>query len=311
MKYFFFTKRRPHWLALSRLAMGSAGGLLLTATWSQGMTLAQTTKADASSEKSLQPTALLAQENDLPQSVRSAVIQAAANRAGIPADQFEVVAAEQRDWPDGCLGLGEPGTLCTQAIVPGWRVVVGAEGQQWMFRTDETGSQVALATTEGSNGSDQSYTDIQGHWAQFCIQQLNQQGTISGYPNNTFRPNNSITRAEYAAMLNQAFPQVEPERGATNFTDVPASFWGQEAIQTAYRKGFLSGYPNQQFRPNDLISRVETFVALASGLDYGPPRRGRSDPGVYLYGFGDNSFLRLWTTGGHHPTGSSHSALCQ
>jgi hypothetical protein len=271
MKYFFFTKRRPHWLALSRLAMGSAGGLLLTATWSQGMTLAQTTKADASSEKSLQPTALLAQENDLPQSVRSAVIQAAANRAGIPADQFEVVAAEQRDWPDGCLGLGEPGTLCTQAIVPGWRVVVGAEGQQWMFRTDETGSQVALATTEGSNGSDQSYTDIQGHWAQFCIQQLNQQGTISGYPNNTFRPNNSITRAEYAAMLNQAFPQVEPERGATNFTDVPASFWGQEAIQTAYRKGFLSGYPNQQFRPNDLISRVETFVALASGLDYGPP----------------------------------------
>jgi hypothetical protein len=124
----------------------------------------------------------------------------------------------------------------------------------------------ALAQTE-----DQLYTDIEGHWAQSCIQRLSQQGTVSGYPDSTFRPNSPITRAEYAALLNQAFPNVEFQRGTTNFTDVSDTYWGQDAIQTAYRKGFLSGYPNQEFRPSELVSRVESFVALASGLDYGTP----------------------------------------
>ncbi len=117
----------------------------------------------------------------------------------------------------------------------------------------------------------QTYSDIQGHWAENCIQQLTQKKIISGYPNNTFRPNEIITRAEYAAMMNQAFPDVAAEREAINFTDVPSGYWGEEAISTAYRKGFLSGYPNQQFQPNKFISRVQAFVALASGLDYSIP----------------------------------------
>lgn len=117
----------------------------------------------------------------------------------------------------------------------------------------------------------QTYSDISGHWAETCIQQLSQQNIISGYPNNTFRPNEAITRAEYAALINQAFPSVEAEREAINFTDVPANYWGQDAIRTAYRKGFLSGYPGQTFRPNNFIERVEAFVALSSGLDYPTP----------------------------------------
>ncbi|MEQ8973301.1 MAG: S-layer homology domain-containing protein [Coleofasciculus sp. C1-SOL-03] len=117
----------------------------------------------------------------------------------------------------------------------------------------------------------QNYSDIQGHWAQQCIQGLTQQGVVSGYPDQTFRPDNVITRAEYAAMIDQAFPNTSLERNAINFKDVSASYWGQDAIQNTYRKGFLSGYPGQVFKPNDLIQRVEAFVALASGLDYESP----------------------------------------
>jgi hypothetical protein len=231
--------------------------------------------------------------SNLPESVRTAVINAAANRTGIPANQFAVVEAEQRDWPDGCLGLGEPGTLCTQVIVPGYRVVVQANQQEWIFRTDDTGSQVKLAATRNLGGNNQSYTDIEGHWAQACIQRLSQQGTVSGYPDNTFRPNSPITRAEYAALLNQAFPEVQPERGTTNFVDIPADYWGQEAIQTAYRKGFLSGYPNQEFRPNQLVSRVETFVALASGLDYGTPDNASA---ILVAAYGDAAAIPAYAT---------------
>jgi len=135
--------------------------------------------------------------------------------------------------------------------------------------------------------------DIEGHWAQSCIQRLSQQGTVSGYPDNTFRPNSSITRAEYAALLNQAFPDIASQRGATDFVDVYESYWGQEAIQTAYRRGFLSGYPNQEFRPSELVSRVETFVALASGLDYATPDNVQ---GILATAYGDAAAIPAYAT---------------
>ena len=261
MKYFVSRRNPANLLLLSRVALLSVGCLLASSAWNSSV--AQTSL--------INETAIAQAATDLPQDVRNAVINDAASRADLPASQFTVVTATQQDWPDGCLGLAEPGVGCTQAIVPGWSVTVSANQQEWIYRTDATGSQVRLAQETTAPSGDQAYTDIQGHWAQSCIQRLSQQNILSGYPDNTFRPNNSITRAEYAALVNQAFPNVQSTRDAVNFTDVPVYYWGQEAIQTAYSKGFLSGYPNQQFRPNDLVSRVEAYVALASGLDYTIP----------------------------------------
>lgn len=116
-----------------------------------------------------------------------------------------------------------------------------------------------------------TYSDIEGHWAQACIQNLSQQGIVSGYPNGTFRPNGIINRAEFAALVNKAFPDLAAERSAIDFQDVSPDYWGQEAIQTAYRKGFLVGYPGQVFRPTQVIPRVQAFVALTSGLNYAIP----------------------------------------
>lgn len=155
------------------------------------------------------------------------------------------------------------------------------------------GSQARLANRQISGSPRLAYADIEGHWAQSCIQNLSQRGTIRGYPDNSFRPNGPITRAEYAALLNQAFPDVELQRGTATFTDVSETYWGQEAVQTAYQKGFLSGYPNQEFRPNELISRVETFVALASGLDYGTPE---NVAGILAAAYGDASAIPAYAT---------------
>jgi hypothetical protein len=130
-------------------------------------------------------------------------------------------------------------------------------------------SMIPLSISPPANA--QSYSDIQGHWAEDCIQELTQQGIISGYPNGTFRPDDIINRAEFAAIINQAFPNVPTERETINFQDVSSDYWGKEAINSAYRKGFLSGYPEQRFRPNQFIPRAQTFVSLASGLDYSTP----------------------------------------
>lgn len=114
------------------------------------------------------------------------------------------------------------------------------------------------------------FNDTQGLWNQTCIDNLAQRNIISGYPDGSFRPNASVTRAEYAAMLNKAFPTAPVTRSAVQFGDVPASFWGYNAIQTATKTGFMSGYPGNVFQPNQNIPRAQVLVALSSGLRYSP-----------------------------------------
>ncbi len=114
------------------------------------------------------------------------------------------------------------------------------------------------------------FSDTQGLWNQACINNLAQRNIISGYPDGTFRPLASVTRVEYAAMLNKAFPSAAATRSPGQFRDVPVNFWGYNAIQTATKTGFMSGYPGNNFQPNQNIPRAQVLVALASGLQYSP-----------------------------------------
>lgn len=112
------------------------------------------------------------------------------------------------------------------------------------------------------------FTDVQSnYWAAACINDLAQRQIIRGYADGRFRPFDPVTRAEFAAMVRQAFPDEAPSREAVQFVDVPANHWAAAAIQDAYRKGFLSGYPGRVFNPNQQIPRVQGLVAIASGLD--------------------------------------------
>lgn len=54
----------------------------------------------------------------------------------IPVDEIEIVSYSQMDWSDSCLGLGTAEEICAQAITPGWRVVLEAEGTEYIYRTD-------------------------------------------------------------------------------------------------------------------------------------------------------------------------------
>lgn len=104
------------------------------------------------------------------------------------------------------------------------------------------------------------------YWARPFIQGLATENVIAGFPDNTFRPEQPVTRAQFAALINQAFSR-QAIRSARNFSDVPSGYWGQEAIQNAYRSGFLSGYPDGTFRPNQPITRTEAIVSLINGLN--------------------------------------------
>jgi hypothetical protein len=61
-------------------------------------------------------------------------------------DTIGLVSVEKVDWPDGCLGVNTPGIMCIQVIMPGYKVILAANGQQYEFHTNETGDAVRLAS---------------------------------------------------------------------------------------------------------------------------------------------------------------------
>ncbi|NEQ21547.1 MAG: family 10 glycosylhydrolase, partial [Microcoleus sp. SIO2G3] len=114
------------------------------------------------------------------------------------------------------------------------------------------------------------FNDIQGTWAQPCIEQLAQRQILNGYPDGSFKPNALVTRAEFAAMLGKAFPDTPAVRTGGKFADVSTNYWASAAIQKAYQMGFMAGYPGGVFQPTQNIPRVQALVSLASGLKYVP-----------------------------------------
>lgn len=114
-----------------------------------------------------------------------------------------------------------------------------------------------------------SFPDTQNHWAQPFIQALAQRNIVTGYPDNTFRPAQTVDRDEFAAILRKAFDQA-PERqiaSGSTYKDVPKGYWASQAIEEAYQMGFMSGYPGGVFRPKQPITKIQVLTSLARNLE--------------------------------------------
>ncbi|MBD2386850.1 S-layer homology domain-containing protein [Cylindrospermum sp. FACHB-282] len=159
-----------------------------------------------------------------------------------------------------------------------------------------TAALIALSVTSGTVApfiiaapslAQTTFTDVQSnYWASQFIQELSQRGVIAGFPDGSFRPEEPVTRAQFAAMINKAF-QKPAQRQAITFNDVPSNYWAASAIQQAYTIGFLAGYPGNNFRPNEAIPRQQVLVSLANGLQY----TASTDPATILQYYNDASSI--------------------
>jgi hypothetical protein len=112
--------------------------------------------------------------------------------------------------------------------------------------------------------ADVTLSDISGHWAQNQIVSLVGKNVISGYPDNTFKPDNPVTRAEFMVMTNRAFSFTNT--ADINYTDVKSSDWFAPEVAKAQAAGYISGFPDGSMKPNNQISRQEAASMLARAL---------------------------------------------
>ncbi|MDD3012650.1 MAG: S-layer homology domain-containing protein [Candidatus Gastranaerophilales bacterium] len=115
------------------------------------------------------------------------------------------------------------------------------------------------------------FNDVQSeYWAYGPIQSLGQQNIITGYLDNTFRPDNPVSRAEFATMMIKAINRENtPVISTCNFKDLSPSFWAYNNIQRAYSLGLISGFPGKLFKPNDYILKVEVIAILSKAIQSG------------------------------------------
>lgn len=109
------------------------------------------------------------------------------------------------------------------------------------------------------------FSDIARHWAERTIISAVDLKLIGGYPDGTFKPNKSVTRAEFTVMLMNALRKENTE--ATTFKDQnEIGEWAVNQIAQAVRAGIVSGYGDGRFRPNSVITRAEMAVMTAKAL---------------------------------------------
>lgn len=110
-----------------------------------------------------------------------------------------------------------------------------------------------------------SLIDIDGHWAKNQILDFVSKGYVAGYEDNTFRPENSITRAEFVKLVNKVFKFTET--GSENFSDVNSSQWYYNDICIGLKAGYINGYEDGTFRPENPITREEACKTIAKVMN--------------------------------------------
>ncbi|MBE5813488.1 MAG: hypothetical protein E7314_07620 [Clostridiales bacterium] len=105
------------------------------------------------------------------------------------------------------------------------------------------------------------------HWGYEKIVEFVQKGYMKGYDDNTFKPDGSLTRAEFVHVINNYFGFTGNENVVTTLSDVNQNEWYAKGVNEAIARGYMIGYEDGTFRPNNPITRQEAIVVLAKILN--------------------------------------------
>lgn len=109
------------------------------------------------------------------------------------------------------------------------------------------------------------FPDVANHWAKDSINNLGSRMVIRGFNENTFAPNQDITRAQFTAIIVRGLG-LKTGIGENQYSDVVQDEWYTEYIKTATDYNLISGYGNGQFGPNDKITRQQAMAIIARAM---------------------------------------------
>jgi uncharacterized protein YkwD len=110
------------------------------------------------------------------------------------------------------------------------------------------------------------FSDISQTWALSEIEFLASQNLLQGYADGTFRPTNPITRAEFTDLVVKSFSS--PLNSSLGFVDLSSSFWAASFIARAQQEGWVNGFPDGTFRPQEPITIAQAIAVLVRIADW-------------------------------------------
>ena len=124
-------------------------------------------------------------------------------------------------------------------------------------------------------------------WYADAVGALSELGIVEGYEDGSFRPDDEISRAEFVAMISRFF-EIDPVRGC-EFPDVGEERWYYGVIASATSRGWITGYSDGTFRPQNFISRAEVAAITNRVLERSADRDFIREAGEELTVFPDLS----------------------
>ncbi|RUS45135.1 S-layer homology domain-containing protein [Cohnella sp. AR92] len=164
-------------------------------------------------------------------------------------------------YADGSFGTGKP--------------ITRAELASMLAKLSAASGSSASGDNSGSGAA--AFQDVPASfWAAKAIAQAAAAGWMSGDSEGRFRPNDSLTRAELASVLVRWRKEQAPVGGGTRFPDAAASHWAFSAIAAAAGKGWMTGYTDGSFKPDQDVTRAEAVTVLNRALGRPSPSDGPS-----------------------------------
>ncbi|WP_377516739.1 X2-like carbohydrate binding domain-containing protein [Paenibacillus allorhizosphaerae] len=143
---------------------------------------------------------------------------------------------------------------------------------------------------------DRSFADLSAHWAKEDVEHLASRLIVTGVSADRFAPDESITRAEFAALLVRSLGlSTEHDPAYKSFEDVPASAWYSAVVEAAVKAGLVDGMTADSFAPNERITREQMAVMLARALSLTPEGRSIQENKQALAVFQDQDAISTWS----------------
>ncbi|MBY0009444.1 Ig-like domain-containing protein [Paenibacillus typhae] len=140
---------------------------------------------------------------------------------------------------------------------------ISSAGSYTVIRANTTGNQVV-----GTFLSTRSFTDMSKHWAKSTVALLAAKNIIDSSYGTAFKPEQKVTRAEFAVMLSRGLGLLGDRETAQRFSDIQSSTQTGDYIGAAAKAGIITGNTDGSFRPNDNITREQLAIMIIRAMEY-------------------------------------------